>query len=161
MIESCSAFLLCAFQVIAMYTAQNLPPRIILSRSAMTERPGAFQILPYMELSDPEAGWSNVTVTLSIKPMDSNIQNPTSSFQFKRWTPWEMPQATVRLPIFNMFSKISISHNAFQDVSVRHIGYPGYVFRKVDCRDYGMPPVSVSIEGPNSDGMLLSNMLYR
>lgn len=141
--------------------AQNLPPRIVLSRSSMTERPAAFQILPYMELSDPEAGWSNVTVTLSIKPLDSNIQNPMSSFQFKRWTPWEMPQATVRKPNFNRSSKQISSRYAIQDVSLRHIGYPGYVYRKADCRDYGMPPVSVSIEGPNSDGMLLSRMLFR
>jgi hypothetical protein len=48
-----------------------------------------------------------------------------------------------------------------QDVSIRHVGYPGYVYRKADCLDLGMPPVSVSIEGPNSDGNLLSSMLYR
>ncbi len=78
-----------------MQIAQNLPPRIFLSRSSMSERPAAFQLLPYMELSDPEAGWSNVTVTLSVVPLDSQIQNPKSSFQFKRWTPWNMPEATV------------------------------------------------------------------
>jgi hypothetical protein len=72
----------------------------------MTERPGAFQILPFLELSDPEAGWSNVTVTLMVEPLSSQIPNATSSFRVKRWTPWDMPQATVRMPIFNLSFKI-------------------------------------------------------
>jgi hypothetical protein len=46
-------------------------------------------------------------------------------------------------------------------VSVRHVGYPGHVHRKVDCRDFGMPPVSVSAAGPNSEGIFLANMMYR
>jgi hypothetical protein len=87
-------------QIVAVQIAQNLPPRIALSRSSMVERPSAFQLLPYMELSDPEAGWSNVTVTLLVRPLDSHIQNPISSFQFKRWTPWNTPEAIVRKSIF-------------------------------------------------------------
>jgi hypothetical protein len=86
----------CVFQVVAIQIAQNLAPRIVLSRSSMNERPAAFQLLPYMEISDPEAGWSNVTVTLLVKPLDSQLQNPISSIKFKRWTPWIMPEATVR-----------------------------------------------------------------
>jgi hypothetical protein len=61
----------------------------------MSERPGAFQALPYLEISDPDAGWSNVTVTVSVTPIDS-LQSPISAFQYKRWTPWDMPQAIVR-----------------------------------------------------------------
>jgi hypothetical protein len=141
--------------------AQNLPPRIVLSQSSMTERPAAFQILPFLELSDPEAGWSNVTVTLMVEPLSSQIQNTTSSFRVKRWTPWDMPQATVRCQTSIYLSKFKNSRCSTQDVIIRHIGYPGYVYRKADCRDLGMPPVSVSVEGPNSDGVLLSSMLYR
>jgi hypothetical protein len=85
-------------QVVVLEIAQNLPPRIVLSQSSMTERPAAYQMLPFMELSDPESGWGNVTVTVTIEPLDSQLQAPTSSIQFKRWTPWDMPQAIVKKP---------------------------------------------------------------
>lgn len=81
-----------------MEIAQNLPPRIVLSQTTMSERPAAYKMLPFMELSDPEAGWGNVTVTVTIEPLDSQVQAPRSSFQFKRWTPWDMPQAIVKKP---------------------------------------------------------------
>ncbi len=58
-------------------------------------------------------------------------------------------------------SKFKNSRCSIQDVIIRHIGYPGYVYRKADCRDFGMPPASVSVEGPNSDGVLLSSIVYR
>ena len=83
-------------QVIVMEISQNLAPKIVLSRTSMIERPAAFQMLPFMELSDPDAGWSNVTVTLLVQPSNPQLQAPMSSFKYKRWSPWDMPQATVR-----------------------------------------------------------------
>jgi hypothetical protein len=94
-------------QVTAVEISQNLPPKIALSQSTMTERPAAFQLLPYMELSDPEAGWSNVTVTIQITPLNSQLQAPLSSFQLKRWIPWDLPQATVRNSILQSCFKNS------------------------------------------------------
>jgi hypothetical protein len=159
-VNTSAAFVIVILQVNVVELAQNLPPRIVLSRASMTERPAAFQLLPYMELSDPEAGWSNVTITLLVTPLDSQLEAPVSSFKLKRWTPWDMPQATVRNSNLQSSSNNENSHFV-QDVSIRHTGYPGYIHRKTDCLDIGMPPVSVSVEGPNSDGNFLSSMLFR